>query len=165
MKSPFSLAAGALLALVYLLANGGDARSSRAPRALDESGPGVTSTAAGRATVSFARDVAPLLSGSCATASCHGGGSLPPVFDRHGGAKKLRATLVGVASEERPERTYVAAGVPDASYLLQKIDGHLVDAECVDHDCGSPMPLDNPSLSDGARAKIRTWIAQGALDN
>jgi hypothetical protein len=172
MKSPLPLAAGAVLALVYLLANGSDARSSRAPGGDEATGAeaaanGVlaANAANARSVVSFRNEVAPVLAGSCATRSCHGGGSLPPVLGRHASAEKLRAALVGVASEERPTRTYIAPGAPEASYLLQKVDGHLVDAECVDHDCGSPMPMDNPSLSADARAKIRAWVAQGALDN
>jgi hypothetical protein len=167
MKRPSPFTAGAVLALAYLLANGGDARSSRAPvaRMQEEVSLHPASAGATPGPVSFRSDIAPLLTGSCSTRSCHGGGSLPPVFDRRGSAQKLRAALVGVPSEERPDRNYIAPGAPDASYLLQKIDGHLVDAECADHDCGSPMPMDNPSLSDDARAKIRAWVAEGARDN
>ena len=82
-----------------------------------------------------------------------------------GDATAMRAALVGVPSEDRPDRAYVEPGAPEASYLVQKIEGRLVDAECTEHDCGSPMPLDNPSLPPAARATIRAWIAQGARDN
>jgi hypothetical protein len=146
------VAVGALLALVLLVSSGGGARTAAA-----------TTSEAGR--VSFRRDVAPVLAQSCSTSSCHGGGSRPPVFDARADLAKMRAALVGVASEERPDHAYVTPGAPQASYLVQKIDEDLVDAECADHDCGSPMPLDNPSLPESARAKIRTWIAQGARDN
>ena len=115
--------------------------------------------------VSFRRDVAPVITLSCTTSSCHGGGGRSPVLERHADPAALRAALVGVASEQRPSRVFVRPGAPDQSYLIQKIEGHLIDAECTDHDCGAPMPLDNPSLSADARAKIRTWIAQGARDN
>jgi hypothetical protein len=142
------LAAGVLFALAQLLAGGGDAKSSSASGG-----------------VSFRRDVAPLLATSCATASCHGGGSRPPVLVARDGASKMRAALVGVPSGDRPDRAYVQPGVPEGSYLLQKIDGRLVDAECTEHDCGSPMPLDNPSLPAADRDTIRAWVAQGARDN
>ena len=154
MVSPRPMAIGALLALAQLLASGGDARSSSVPE---------RATAAGQ--VSFRRDVLPVLATSCATVSCHGGGSRPPVLATRGGASRVRAALVGVASGDRPDHAYVEPGAPDASYLVQKIEGRLVDAECTEHDCGSPMPLDNPSLPAGARATIRAWIAQGARDN
>jgi len=147
MRTPLPIAIGAFLALVLFGANGEDARSAPTAR------------------VSFRRDVAPVLAGSCTTRSCHGGGSRPPVLGAPGDAAKLRAALVGVASEQRPDRAYIEPGHPDASYLLQKLDGHLVDSECADNDCGAPMPLDNPSLSADARAKIRAWIAQGAPNN
>ncbi len=146
-------ACGVLAALLQLVASGGDARSSSAhatPNAGD---------------VSFRRDIAPILTTSCATKSCHGGGSRPPVLAARDGAAKMRAALVGARSEDRPDRAYVEPGAPEASYLLQKIEGRLVDAECTDHDCGSPMPLDNPPLSADARATVRRWIAQGARDN
>ena len=115
--------------------------------------------------VSFQRDVAPVLTTSCTTSSCHGGGSRPPVLLPHAGPAALRAALVGVAAEQRPSRLYVRPGDPAVSYLMQKLDGHLNDVECTDHDCGEPMPQDNPPLSAEARDKVRTWISQGALDN
>jgi hypothetical protein len=125
----------------------------------------VGANAGGPPPVSFRRDVAPVITTSCTTSSCHGGGSRPPVLEPHGGPAALRAALVGVASEQRPSRFYVRPGDPGASYLMQKLEGHLNDAECIDHDCGLAMPMDNPSLSAEARDKVRTWISQGALDN
>jgi hypothetical protein len=159
MTSARPLAIGALLALAQLFANGSDARSSNAQGA--PSPEAVTSRAR---EISFRRDIAPVLATSCALASCHGGGSRPPVL-APGDPSKMRAALVDIASEDRPDHAYVQPGAPEASYLLQKIDGRLVDAECTEHDCGSPMPLDNPSLSPGARQAIRAWIVQGARDN
>ena len=156
MKGPGSLAASVCLALV--LASSGESGVARG-----SSTPGPARGVSG--VVSFQRDVAPVLVASCATGSCHGGGSRPPVLAARDGVGKLRVALVGVASEERPGRAYVHPGDPDASYLMQKIEGHLVDAECADRDCGEPMPLDNPSLSADARRTIRAWIAQGARDN
>ncbi len=155
MRSPRPIAIGALVALAQVVANGGGPSASHAEGEL---------AAGARPSVSFRKDVAPVLGDSCSTSSCHGGGSRPPVFGRGHDAATIRIALVGVASEDRPDRAYVTPGAPESSYLLQKIDGHLIDDECTDHDCGSPMPLDNPPLSPEARAMIRLWIAQGARD-
>ncbi len=173
MTSARPLAIGALFALVQLVGSGSDARSSNT--ALAESParsrgretaaePGVLAPAPRTRAVSFRRDVAPVLATSCALASCHGGGSRPPVLQR-GDSTAMRAALVGIASEDRPDHAYVQPGAPEQSYLVQKIDGRLVDAECTEHDCGAPMPLDNPALSQDARETIRLWVAQGATDN
>jgi hypothetical protein len=134
----------AIFALIQIGASGSQA--SRAPQA------------------SFRRDVAPLLTTSCSTRSCHGG-MRPPLLGAHDDPQTLRASLLGIASEERPAHAYVSAGHPDDSYLMEKIDGHLPANACVDHDCGDQMPLDNPPLSPEAREAIRAWIEQGASDN
>jgi len=147
MKLRLPIAIVALVGLLGVAANAGGAKAGASPA------------------VSFRRDVAPVITTSCTTSSCHGGGSRPPVLAPHGGPAALRAALVGVATEQRPSRVYVRPGDPGASYLMQKLEGHLNDAECIDHDCGAQMPLDNPSLSAEARDKVRTWISQGAPDN
>src|SRR6187397_363616 len=124
MKRRLPIAIVALIALLQVAANaGGSGAGSR---------------------VSFRRDVAPVITMSCTTSSCHGGGSRPPVLEPHVNPAALRAALVGVPSEQRPSRVYVRPGDPGASYLMQKLEAHLNDAECIDHDCGAPMPLDNP---------------------
>ena len=115
--------------------------------------------------VSFKHDVAPLLVTSCSMASCHGAGLHPPEIDSDVDTATLRRALLASASEERPDRGYVAPGDPSHSYLVDKIEGRLVDAQCEDHDCGDRMPARNPALSDHARATIAAWIAQGAKDN
>jgi hypothetical protein len=115
--------------------------------------------------VSFRHDVAPLFVVSCSTASCHGAGAHPPDLDPDADPSSLRRALLGVASEERPDRPYVKPGDPQASYLVDKIEGRLVDSECADHDCGSRMPARNAALSPEARAAVLAWIADGAPDN
>jgi len=115
--------------------------------------------------VSFRRDVAPAFAASCAMVSCHGGGLHPPDLAPEGGASALRRSLVGIASEEQPARRYVQPGDPAASYLVAKIEGRLVDANCEEKDCGVRMPARNPPLSEGTQAAIRAWIAQGAEDD
>jgi hypothetical protein len=113
---------------------------------------------------SFRRDVAPVLTTSCSTRSCHGG-MRPPLLGAHDDPRTLRESLIGVASEERPEHRYVRIGHPEESFLMEKIDGHMSASTCVDHDCGDQMPLDNPPLSSESREAIRAWIEQGAADN
>jgi hypothetical protein len=126
---------------------------------------GAQAVAQPKPVVSFRRDVTPILVTSCMTGSCHGNGIRPPLLDRHDDAAHLRAALVGVRSEERPAHAYITPGAPEQSFLVEKIEGHLKDADCVDHDCGVAMPKDNPLLAPDARTIIRSWIAAGAPDN
>ena len=134
------------LALVTLSASGDGARANEA------------------ATISFRKDVAPVLTTSCSTRSCHGG-MRAPLLGAHDDAAERRAALVNVKSEERADLRYVTPGDPAHSYLIEKIDGRMTPAKCSDHDCGEAMPLDNPALPDATRSLIRTWIEQGARDN
>ncbi len=115
--------------------------------------------------VSFRKDIAPVLAASCSTRSCHGSGIHSPALTPGVDPSKIRLALVGVAAEERPDRHYVEPSDPTKSFLVDKIEGHLVDAECADGDCGRRMPSRNAPLPDVTRAMIRSWIAQGALDN
>ena len=65
------------------------------------------------------------------------------------------ASLVGVASRQRPNLLRVAPGDPANSYLIQKIEGQ---ADIV----GTRMPQRGPFLTDGQVAIIRRWIELGA---
>jgi hypothetical protein len=116
------------------------------------------------ARVSFRHDVAPLFITSCGTASCHGG-DRPPRLSSEIEPSALRAALVGVSSEELPAHAYVKPGDTRDSYLVEKIEGRLVDAHCADGDCGARMPSRSPPLPEAAQTTIRLWIAQGAPDN
>ncbi len=126
-------------------------------------GAAVTAAQADRQ-VSFRKDIAPVFVQSCSTRSCHGG-SRPPELAAGVDASTMRRALVGVASEQRPDRSYVKPGDPRASYLVDKIEGCLVDAQCADGDCGRRMPSRNAPLSEATQAMVRSWIAQGADDN
>ena len=64
-------------------------------------------------------------------------------------------SLVGVASRQKPGVLRVAAGDPDNSYLLQKLEGRT-------DIIGGRMPNRGPYLSDGQMAIIRRWIELGA---
>ena len=103
--------------------------------------------------VSFANQVQPILTPNCA--SCHQPGGFA---DNAGVALDLRA---GQAYAEllagADEHDYVVAGDPDGSFVYEKI------ASSNPSD-GARMPLSGP-LPDADIETIRTWIAEGALDN
>ena len=92
---------------------------------------------------------------SCATAGCHtgpAGNSLPGGMDLSG-VNASFASLVGVASIQQPAILRVAAGDPDNSYLVQKLEGNA----------GSRMPAGGrPPLDPAVIAEIRQWITDGA---
>lgn len=68
------------------------------------------------------------------------------------------ASLVGVASRQKPDTLRVAAGDPDNSYLIQKLEG-------VPGIVGLRMPRNGPPLTEGQILIIRRWIAQGARND
>ena len=65
------------------------------------------------------------------------------------------ASLVGVASRQRPNVLRVAPGDPANSYLIHKIEAQ---ADIV----GTRMPQRGPFLTDGQVAIIKRWIELGA---
>ncbi|MGI9456940.1 MAG: c-type cytochrome domain-containing protein, partial [Aeoliella sp.] len=99
--------------------------------------------AMGEETVSFALDIAPILSESCT--GCHG-------------TNRTRAML-SVANFEQlwkggDSGSMIAPGNPDRSLLVQKLRGTAPD--------GDRMPQGNPPLSDDKIALVAKWIAEGA---
>jgi len=64
------------------------------------------------------------------------------------------ALLVNAASVEVPALRRVQPGNPDASYLIQKLEGTAAR--------GARMPLNSPPLPAATIAVIRQWIANGA---
>jgi len=64
------------------------------------------------------------------------------------------ALLVGVASGEQGSVLRVAAGNPNNSYLIQKLEGTAA--------VGGRMPLGGPFLDATTIGVIRQWIADGA---
>jgi len=65
------------------------------------------------------------------------------------------AALVGTSSREQPARLRVAAGDPEASYLIHKIEGRSDIT-------GGRMPLNGPYLEAGQIAVIARWVELGA---
>jgi hypothetical protein len=109
--------------------------------------------------VSFAADVQPILTASCAKTNCHSGAAPDEGLSLMAG--QSHAELVGAATSEcSGTRTRVAAGDPAESYLFDKVRG--VDL------CGTskrmPPPL-GPMLSQSDRDVLEAWICGGALDD
>jgi hypothetical protein len=84
--------------------------------------------------------------------SCHSG-----IFAPHSlrlDARNSYRLLVGVPSAEIPSLQRVKSGDPDASYLIQKIEGHARE--------GLRMPAGGQPLPSRDIELIRQWIAHGA---
>ena len=93
---------------------------------------------------------------NCAVSGCHTGPSgdnLPAGMDLTT-ADASFANLVGVASRQQRTLSRVAAGDPDNSYLVQKIEGTAAS--------GQRMPLGGGGLDQATIDDIRLWIANGA---
>lgn len=93
---------------------------------------------------------------NCAVSGCHSGPAgnpLPAGMDLTN-ADASFANLVGVASSQQPALLRVAAGDPDNSYLVQKIEGTAAS--------GARMPLGGGALTQAIIDDIRQWISDGA---
>lgn len=87
-------------------------------------------------------------------AQCHTGNSAPQGL-RLDSLENSFDHLVGIGSQEVPSLKRVAAGAPENSYLLHKIEGRTSIV-------GSRMPLGQPALSDNLIQDVRDWISAGA---
>ncbi|HLK37996.1 MAG TPA: hypothetical protein VKU41_14645 [Polyangiaceae bacterium] len=135
---------------------------------------------------SLARDVLPIFSAHCAVggASCHGDPSVVaqarPLLGVGASdaspaevASAIFGGLVGVKSSEDLSMDLVAAGDPEQSFLMHKMDGDQCRfiSECmVDGsyrpNCGVFMPYQAPTVIDPSlRDVVRRWIAQGARND
>lgn len=106
--------------------------------------------------ISFATEIQPIFTASCALSFCHGSSPQLGLDLRAGMA---RASLVSQPSEECPDYDRVMPGMPEASYLVFKLRG---SGPCF---VGDQMPRDAPPLPAADQAKIARWISQGALGN
>ena len=86
---------------------------------------------------------------------CHTGATrfLPGVMNLTQG--NSYASLVGVASVQKPALMRVAPGDPENSYMVHKLEGRpgIVNAR---------MPLNGTPLTDGQILVIKRWIELGA---
>lgn len=126
----------------------------------------------------FKGDVLPVFRRSCGlSSSCHGAAPGPagqPYLGPPQSAgdvtaqqiQAIRDALIDVASTREATMQLVAAGAPESSFLLYKLDG----ADCstlacaATKGCGAPMPQGS-GLSSPERDLVRRWIAQGAKDD
>lgn len=106
-----------------------------------ETTPAPTVTPGGSETVSFQRDVAPILTGRCVV--CHGG---------NGGLWLDSYETIMLGGDTGPA---IAPGDPAGSLILGRITG----------DIQPRMPLNLPPLNESQIATIRTWIREGAQKN
>lgn len=93
---------------------------------------------------------------TCSSSSCHSGpasNNLPSGMDLTSADASL-ANLVGVQSLQDSNFQRVAIGLPDSSYLIQKLEGTASG--------GSRMPLVGGPLDPAVVAEIRQWITDGA---
>ena len=86
--------------------------------------------------------------------NCHTGSNAPRGL-RLDSEENSYAFLVNHAADEKPELMRVNPGNPDASYIVQKLEG----ASGI---VGSRMPLGGPYLSQTQINSVRDWIANGA---
>jgi hypothetical protein len=116
-------------------------------------------------TVSYAGNIQPIYNRSCATSTaCH-------IGPTSGGGMELQQAVsygatVNQPSTEQPRLLRVKPGDPDASYLLQKVEGTPGIS-------GLQMPQGCPGAPAGGAVcptpdeitAIRTWIMECAPDN
>ncbi|MCC7380883.1 MAG: hypothetical protein IT384_03585 [Deltaproteobacteria bacterium] len=125
-------------------------------------------------TVSFSRDVAPILR-TCAQ-SCHD--QLPPHLA--GAARDVYSLLLIGASEHRcirgaEQAAYVKPGAPAESFLYYKLTGESAleiweegHADARWDTCRDLMPANGVNLArsdPSAVDKVERWISEGAADN
>jgi hypothetical protein len=84
--------------------------------------------------------------------NCHVGATAPQGLRLD--AANSYALLVNVASNEVPGTLRVNPGNPDASYIVQKLQGNQA--------VGARMPFGGPYLSQAQIDLVRGWIAAGA---
>jgi hypothetical protein len=97
----------------------------------------------GKETISFSKDLAPVLNEQCA--NCHGNGRRPS-----GRFNLTNFTAMLRGGESGPP---VLPKKPAESLLIQKLKGTT---------SGERMPRQQPPLSDEVIAKFETWISEGA---
>ena len=106
-------------------------------------------------TTSYARDVDPIVTRSCATSGCHDAEAEEGLDLRSAVAL---ASLVDVPAEQAP-LDRVEPGDPAASYFWHKLNGTQSSVG----GRGDTMPKDAPPLSAEELALIEAWISEGTL--
>ncbi|MBK35848.1 MAG: hypothetical protein CME26_10005 [Gemmatimonadetes bacterium] len=122
-------------------------------------GCSLAAVASYRPTALYASDIQPVFDRSCAFVGCHAASDqFPPGEGLVLTADRSWGSLVGISSGQISGRVRVAPGLPDSSYLVQKLQG----PEGI---IGDPMPQGGLFLAGSDLALIELWVEQGALDN
>ena len=119
----------------------------------DDSTVGPDGEGEGTLTEATLAQVSEVFAVSCTISGCHSGGEPAAGLSLEG---DFAASIVGVASEQRPDLKLVDPGNPNKSYLLIKVRG---DDEIV----SQQMPPGNPLSAEQVEI-IRAWIASGAKE-
>jgi hypothetical protein len=122
--------------------------------------------------VGFANDVYPIVSASCALTGCHDMALNKNHWTDYTTAERTYVRWVNgpgfdFCTDHPPyvQRVIVVPGDPVASYLMLKIEPPT-DAPCQDPTHHRRMPPDpGEALAAASIEMIRTWIAEGALQN
>jgi hypothetical protein len=90
----------------------------------------------------------------CASSACHAGANAAAALNFE--AASSYAELVGIASSQDRSILRVAAGDPNNSYLIQKLEGTAAT--------GAQMPIGG-AIAQSDIDIIRQWISDGAIDD
>jgi hypothetical protein len=123
--------------------------------ACSDSGKNPTGDGNPDTTVTFAADVQPIFTASCATTDCHTG--TQPTMGLRLTSDVSYGNIVNRPSQEAPAYKLVRPSKPDSSYLYRKVEG----ASGIN---GARMPFGG-ALPEASTELIRHWIVQGALAN
>lgn len=110
--------------------------------------------------ISFAEDIQPIFTNSCAFAGgCHAGGS--PALGMNLSAGQAYQNIVNVPADQLSSMNRIEPDEPDNSYLIHKIQGTQSSVGGT----GQRMPLTGCCLSQTQIDLIRAWVDAGAENN
>ena len=119
---------------------------------LDENGRPIVTGGPAPSGPTLASVQAKVFSVNCAISGCHGGSTVQQGLRLDAGFSA--ASLINVASPRDPRLIRVVPGNPDASFLIQKLQGTQT--------LGDRMPLFGPYLPQATIDEVRLWIQNGA---
>ena len=100
---------------------------------------------------------------TCAVAGCHRGAS-PPQGLLLDSAVNSAASLIGIVSPQDRTLIRVRSGMPDISFVIQKLEGKPDVAAILRGEqlVGDQMPQSGPYLPQATIDVVRLWITEGA---
>jgi hypothetical protein len=109
--------------------------------------------------LSFAKDIQPIFTESCAVSMCHNASTRKEGLDLSEG--RAWNEIVGQATKQcNGSKVLIRPKNPEGSYLLDKMRDEDL--------CGTSKRMPPPTstqLFNGEVKKIERWVCQGALDN